>query len=428
MRARRLSIVAALVILVAAVAATVAMGAGGRVGLDTNYGTEGVVKLNPPTPEGEGTERLPSPFYSALGFAAASDGSAYVLAGVSNCRKACRTGPAVLRYTPSGKADGHFGGSGRLELPTDGNSYTVGVDAAGRVLVAYAREATVVVSRFGADGAADRGFGKGGEKVLHCECGGGYRQFRWVRAPKGRMLLVVVRELPGREGGGTQFEIFRFLAGGDLDHSFGKAGKLTYVSPHGELPRAVVVANGGAILIGGSKCCGARRIFLERIGPGGKLDRAFDRIAASSARRLSALGEFPTLAALAPSPDGGVSVLGTSEGRRGFDLRLRKDGRLMKTFGHEGLALLPFGVESAAPGVDGAIFALGGYYRAHRILPNGRVDHSYGGAGGISVPLSGGPARVTPIAPGKFLVTDKGDYECIRQCSPAEPGLVRFLE
>jgi hypothetical protein len=67
-------------------------------------------------------------------------------------------------------------------------------------------------------------------------------------------------------------------------------------------------------------------------------------------------------------------------------------------------------------------------FHAFRVLPNGRPDPAYKGAAGIRVPLPGYPAKITPIAPGKMLVTDKGDYECIRQCTPAEPGLARFLE
>jgi uncharacterized delta-60 repeat protein len=434
MNARKVPIIAALAALLGVLAVVgVAAAAGRGVGLDTSYGNGGVVKLNPEREEGEEPSYEFGPYSRALGFAAASDGSAYVMAHLGGCRKTCRNGPYVARFDPAGNADGKFGDEGRLELPTGDDPYTVGVDAAGRVLVAYVKGATIVVRRFAADGTADTGFGKDGTKVLPCECGGGYRQFRWVRAPGGRMLFVVDRTLAGREGGGTQFEIFRFLAGGGLDPAFGKAGKLTYVSPHGELARAVVVAPSGAILIGGSNCCGPRQVFLERVGPAGRPDRAFDRVAAGSVRRLTALGEFPSLTALVPNADGGLVALGTSEGRRGFYLRLRRDGHLAGSFGRRGLVRLPFLVDSAAPGTDGAIFVVGqpppyGGYHAYRVLPNGRPDPAYNGAQGIKVPLPGVPARVTPIAPGKMLVTNKGDFECVRQCTPDEPGLTRFLE
>jgi uncharacterized delta-60 repeat protein len=434
MNARKVPIIAALAALLALLAVVgVAAATGRRVGLDTSYGRDGVVTLNPERREGEGSDQVSGPYSGALGFAAASDGSAYVLAQLSGCGKSCRNGPYVARFDPAGNADGEFGSDGRLELPTAGDHYTVGVDAAGRVLVASVQGATIVVRRFAADGKADTGFGKDGSKVLPCECGGGYRQFRWVRAPKGRMLFVVDRALPGHEGGGTQFEIFRFLGSGALDPAFGKAGKLTFVSPHGELARAVVVAPSGAILIGGSNCCGPRQIYLERVGPAGRPDRAFDRVAAGSVRRLTALGEFPTLAALVPNADGGLVALGASEGREGFYLRLRRDGHLARSFGRRGLVRLPFLVDSAAGGTRGAIFVIGepapyGRYHAYRVLPNGRPDPAYNGAKGIVVPLSGAPARVTPIGPGKMLVTDKGDFECIRQCAPAEPALARFLE
>lgn len=431
MSSRKVPMMVALLALPAVLALIgTASGAGRKVGLDTSYGKDGVVLLNPTGPNGEVSEFGPNSF--ASGFAAASDGSTYVLAELLNCRKTCSNGPYVARFHPNGSADHGFGKDGRLELPKGEDHYAVAVDAARKVLVVYSHGSKAIVRRFGSDGSPDTSFGKDGTKTLRCGCRG-YSQVRWVNAPGGRMLLVVDRELSKAKGGGTRFEIFRFLPGGGLDHSFGKAGEATFDSPHTELARAVVAAPSGAILIGGSNCCGARQIFLERVGPGGSPDRAFDRVAAGSARRLTALGEFPSLTAVVPTADGGLAALGTSEGRQGFDLRLRKNGHLDRGFGKRGLVRLSFLVDSAAPGTGGAIFAVGepkrgAWYHAFRVLPNGRPDPAYKGAAGIRVPLSGYPARVTPIAPGEMLVTDKGDYECIRQCTPPEPGMARFLE
>jgi uncharacterized delta-60 repeat protein len=431
MSSRKVPIMAALLTLLAVLALVgAASGAGRRVGLDTSYGKEGVALLNPPAPEGE--EREFNANSVALGFAAAGDGSAYVMAELWNCRKTCQNGPYVARFDPDGKIDTGFGDDGRLKVPTGYSDYTVGVDAAGRVLVAYSSKKKLIIRRFESDGSVDKSFANGGIKTLRCAACAGYGQVRWVSAPGGQRLFVADHVL-SKGVGGSLFEVFRFLAGGGLDHSFGKAGKATFESPHRELAHAVVAAQNGAILIGGSNCCGARQIFLERIGPGGEPDRAFDRVATGSARRLTALGEFPTLTAVVPTAGGGLAALGTSEGRHGFYLRLRKDGHLDTGFGKRGLVGLPFLVDAAVPGTDGAIFAIGepkrySQYHAFRVLPNGRPDPAYNGAAGIRVPLPGYPARITPIAPGEMLVTDKGSYECIRQCTPAEPGLARFLE
>jgi uncharacterized delta-60 repeat protein len=432
MSSRKVPIVAALLALLGVlVLAGVATGAGREAGLDTSYGKDGVALLNPPGPEGE--ERGFNANSVALGFAAAGDGSAYVMAELENCGKTCQNGPYVARFDPSGKRDNGFGGSdGRLKLPTGFGDYTVGVDAAGRVLVAYSKGTKLVIRRFESDGSVDKSFGAGGTKKLHCGVCAGYAQVRWVSAPGGRRLFVADHVL-SKGAGGTRFEAFRFLAGGGLDRSFGKAGKAIFDSPHRELAHAVVAAPNGAILIGGSKCCGARQIFLERVGPTGRPDKAFDRVAAGSVRRLTSLGEFPTLTAVIPTAGGGLAALGTSENRHGFELRLRGDGHLDRGFGKRGLQRLPFLVDAAAPGAGGAIFAIGeakpyARYHAFRLLANGRPDPAYKGAAGIRVPLSGYPARITPIAPGEMLVTDKGDYECIRECTPAEPGMARFLE
>jgi uncharacterized delta-60 repeat protein len=435
-RARLWSAAILLALLIGAAFVSIALGAVGGPGLVTSYGNEGVARLQPlaSSPEASGESAgFNHPYSQALGFAAAPNGSAYVMAQASSCGRLCRNGPYVARFSPAGKPDGGFAGDGRLELPTGANHYTVGADGIGRVLVAYQRGAIIFTRRFEADGTIDPSFGKGGTEVLHCACATGYRQLRWLRAPSGRLFLVIDR-LPGRgEGKGSRFEIFRLLADGKPDGSFGRGGKLAYASAHGEIARAVAVAPGGAILIGGNPYSGPRQIFLERIGAGGRPDRRFDRTAAGSVRRLNSLGEFPSLAAVVPRADGGLVAIGSSDGRGGFYLRLRADGRLARSFGRRGLVRLPFLVDSAAAGTAGAIFVVGepppyGRYHAYRVLADGKPDPAFNGAGGIVVPLPGVPARVTPIGGGKVLVTNKGDYECVRECEPPEPAIALFHE
>ena len=434
MSARRAWLIAALLLMVAALGATVAAGSGHRVGLDTSYGKGGVAKVPLPEPQREGVEGGP-PFIETFGFAAAPDGSAYVLGGLRACGERCRNGPYLVRFDPRGNFDGGFEGDGRLRLSKEGSRFTVAADGAGGVLVAAVEGGAFVINRYRPGGATDIKFGHFGTVVVHGDGTDNYPQLRLLRSPDRRILLSVTYAVLSKkkEVVGGRIELFRFLPDGRPDRTFGKDGAVKLKSRHADTPRSVTVARDGAILLGGSPCCGARRIHVERVGPRGRTDHRFDRAAASSVRRLSALGEFPTLAAVVPRADGGLVAIGSSQGRHGFYLRLRADGHLVRGFGRRGLVRLPFIVDSAVPGTDGAIFAVGEvkpysrYYHAFRILPSGRPDPAYDGDRGIRVPLAGVPARVASIGGGRNLVTDKGDFECRSYC-PSEPAIAGFRE
>jgi uncharacterized delta-60 repeat protein len=393
--------------------------AAGPAGIDTGWGDAGIAKVTPPFGKETGF------YFSARQFAAAPDGGAYVFGQAA--------GRGYLeRFGPAGTRDGRFGGSGVVTVGNPGHPHGLLADGASRVLVGELEGAELAIRRFTIAGKLDPSFGGTGIVGLRCGCEGSW--VRLLRAPRGRIFVVAFRRIGkgAPAGPGTAVTIARLRSDGRLDPGFGKGGVAHLVLRHPGEPRVVTAGPAGEVLFGGSKAGGPREIWLERVTPRGRLDRAFGRTARHSALRLSVLGEFPTLAAVVPRADGGLEAIGTSENRSGFQLRVDRNGRLARSFGKRGLMRLPFTVDSAVPGIHGAIFVVGeakvySGYDAFRILADGRLDPAYGGAQGIEIPVYGVRAHAASQGRGRVLVTDNGNVWCRSGCA-AEPSMVRFRE
>jgi hypothetical protein len=423
-RARRIGIVAALL----AVFAVLAIGASGatrKPGLDLFYGHQGVVRLKAPL-RGNNTSRL-----WVHGFAAAPDGAAYVFGEEVACGDKSCNQEVLTRYGRGGAPDRGFDGDGTVTLPPKSNP-TVTADGAGRALIGTAHGHTVTVRRLKTNGKPDPSFGQAGVATFRCRCN--YPGLRLFIAPGNRILVdaTVALTRRGKEGAASRVVLTRLLPDGKVDRGYGRNGSVGLVIPHPYPIRAAAITPRGAILLGGSGCCGPRQIYLDRVSPGGDDDRRFDRTVAHSVRRLNSYGEFPSLAAIVPRTDGTFDAIGSSQERGGFDLRLNEAGRLVTGYGGRGVVHLPFVAEAAVAGAGGSIFVAG--YRPYqdgprvfRILSDGRLDPAYRRGNGIVVPLSGSPVRVAAQDGGRFLVTDKGERFCREGCGP-EPAMARFLE
>lgn len=416
---RSLAPALALACLLAAVGAAAA----GAVGLDRGYGDDGVAEVSV---SGPGL-KYPLPHQMA----SARQGDVYVLADSHLCGVSCGGSFALFRYLGDGSRDEGFAGAGALALPASGLGYAISVDGRGRPLAAAIEPDAIVLRRYGGDGRLDASFGAGGSARIPCDC----TEAAVTVAPARRGRILVVAGGPTaastRQRPSARAVLTRLLPGGRVDPGFGRRGRvavrLTGVGALGPL----AVSARGAVLLAGSGCCTAANTYAIRVSARGRLDTRFRTTARLALRRLARFGEFPEVRSVLPRRDGTVDLLGVSQFERGFDLRLRADGRLAAGFGRRGAVSLPLPVGTASLGTRGAIVAANerGSGTVFRIFRDGRLDPAFGGAAGIEVPRTSvaGGLVIAAQAGGRALLMDLGLHVCRSSC-PSTPRLTAFRE
>jgi hypothetical protein len=429
-RMQRMLIAGAVLGLSALILVAGASAARSQAGLDRSYGQEGVASAYLPPP--------PARYLTATQFASAPDGSAYILGAFSSCQVDCSTTLILYRWTAQGGLDGSFGG-GSVQVTigpsvpgSTAEGVALAVDSAGRPVISRIESGALVVRRYSSTGTLDPSFGVGGSISIPCaECA---RGGVWlVPAAKERVLVETQATLPAVQGGigsrlGGQVSLTRLTPGGWPERSFG-GGTVTVGLGARAYPGKAAVTPRGAVLFGSTDCCSGNGPYLTRISARGRIDPRFARTARRTLTRLAKQGETNEIAAVLPRANGRIDLVGTNLIGGGFDLRLKADGEPAR-FGKKGLKRLPFQVEAAALGADGAIFAVGnhdtGPYSAFRLFGDGRVDPAFGKIG-IVVPSSGSRFTLGTPTRGKVLVYDRGDHECRQGCA-ATPGIARFNE
>ena len=231
----------------------------------------------------------------------------------------------VMRFNADGSLDTTFGTGG--EAKSDFGGYdriaSLAVQADGKIVAAGSTQATgsatnplpninLAVARLNANGTLDNTFGVGGEMVL--SPGDGV----WTTAglaiqPDGK-LVVGVHLTPSvssqQSGGLTELRVYRFNADGTPDSSFGTAGRaqthystFTYV-----YATSMALLKDGTIVLGGGSSYGQG--LLAWFKGDGSLIKA-EQFGATSAASITATGPH-WIKSIAPSPQGGVEVLGNS--------------------------------------------------------------------------------------------------------------------
>lgn len=398
-------------------------------GLDRSYGDNGVVTVSPHL---SGYE-----LQGVLGMNAAWDGSAYALVGgLLGCKapSGCEADLYLHRYLPDGSLDLGFEGPPNGVLVKKGYSgeLTIGVDNEGRPLVALAEGGGFVVRRWTTSGSLDTGFGAGGEVTIPCGCSEMAPHF--VFGADGKIVVIGARK--GSEGGGARSSVMvsRLLPDGRFDGSFGRGGRIQLALASQEPPRRFALGRGGFVYLAGIGCCNSASSYLLRLSQRGKLDKRFDARAARSLARLAKVtgGYEQPGRALILRPHGRIDLLGRGRGDTGFALRLRADGRVERRFAHHGLRTIGLPVTDAALVGGGKSFVVGETESgegalAFQLLPNDRVDRSFGAGKGVRVPGSVGDIGlgVAALSGSRALVIDIGVHECRQSCPPT-PKLVRF--
>lgn len=166
------------------------------------------------------------------------------------------TGFVLARYLSDGSLDSSFGGDGRVRTNlVNGHASSVALQADGRVVAAGTQDDRFAVARYTTQGDPDPSFG--GDGVVLTSFSGQAFAFGVAVHSDGRIVVVGRAEASNR----TVFAVVRYLAGGELDGSFGGDGRV--VTPFSERAVAhdVAIQGDGRIVVAGHATSGSNSHF-----------------------------------------------------------------------------------------------------------------------------------------------------------------------
>jgi uncharacterized delta-60 repeat protein len=319
---------------------------------------------------------------------APTPGEGVLLAGESgggeDCSVLCQFAPVLLRIGPSGTLDPTFGeGDGVAELPSPERPESGPHQGLAALVSAPGGEAFLaggpgsggdayVIAR-GSSGAPSKSFGEGGVLVERHRLPSNTEATGLAVEPNGG-IAVAAEGNPGvHEWGGF---LLGFRRDGRPDRGPGSLGGVVPT-----LARGQIQPGGSGRLVAWED----EGHYLLRVGKGGRVDRSYGT---NGEARLPT--GFRARSFLAGA-DGAVTVVGRVHGRPGMAVyRANARGRPDARFGKDGLAVASFGPKVGAEG-RAALLEPGGRVvvtgwagasaAAARLLPDGRLDPSFGHAG-----------------------------------------------
>jgi uncharacterized delta-60 repeat protein len=239
--------------------------------LDGSFGSGGT------TPPG-----FPTGYSSAWALAFYPDGR-IVAGGGAGPSATAALDFALARYNANGSLDTSFGTGGRVTTDFSGNSdfvYGVAVQPDGRVIAAGDSYKTVngenlhdfVLARYNIDGSLDQTFGNGGRVIT--EFAGGEVAYGLALSGDGRVVAA------GLTWGGSTFgnnvALARYNASGNLDSTFGNAGKvITSFGRFNVEAHALAVQPDGRIVQAGYAGTIGGDFAVARYNSDGSLDSSF---------------------------------------------------------------------------------------------------------------------------------------------------------
>jgi uncharacterized delta-60 repeat protein len=268
----------------------------------------------------------------------------------------------------------------------------------------YSPTRPAAITRVNLDGSIDRSFGNDGTVHLYAES--------LAVDSLGRILIAT--STGGESATHSDARVTRLLPDGHRDRSFGVAGNVdVHFGRRYDDAQAIALAPDGDILLAGTELIYGSRygdavdLVVARLKPDGELDRSFG---SRGVAKLPSGGEEEVFD-VAATPSGGVVVDGGAE-REATIWKLDKNGSPDRRFGHRGFVELPFSSKARggtddrlyAPGLvvapggklllaaGGSIYRHGEKVEAVRLLPDGRVDRSYGTGGWATAAAVQGPS------------------------------------
>jgi uncharacterized delta-60 repeat protein len=424
-KAGRLVAVLVLICACLGVGASVAAAAPGDV--DRFFGQEGVTRLDAPT----------SAFVSPVDMAVAPGNAVYVLQRQVQCTTTpCVVEFFVTRLNPAGTLDESFGRRsvfGSIDQADAGGQGSLAIAPDGKIVVASTIEGELLLGRLNPDGSPDGSFGKAG--VARAGLGGPVVLTRVVVQKDGAIVVAAQREADG--SGSTTVVVARYTTTGVPDPSFN--GGVPVLTGLGSGLGGFGVFEDGGSAFAGPACCGTptQPVQVGRLAASGAFDEAF---ADRGRRFIDDVTPELGVGAVIALPGGRIVVVGHSRrSNDAFVLRLLPNGRLDRTFGRRGIVFVPDSfraVVGAALDTRGRLILVGTGSptgRGNSLVvarrgPKGGPDRTFGG--GSIVPLespSGTRAVAMDLQSGGRIVALAEAGACFRSCPSPKSLLVRYI-
>jgi hypothetical protein len=410
------------------------LGAGSaQAKLDPSFGEGGVLHLRPPVPSGWNSQMVKPA-------ASGSEGQVFVIdhqfpqCTLHGCPEG--SGDFAFSYLASGALNTAYPATG-YKIPPSGasNLPLLGVSPSGLALVAHEETThgpglpgSLHIQRLLPSGNPDPGFGLGGTAAFTCNCGFG--NTRLLAGPGNSTLVMVTEEINSKSGPAGAATVYKLNGAGLAAANYGKGGAAhVLVAGQGALEYEALAANGSTYFGGLGKSTKTYQGTLTRVNAAGQVDTKFTQAATASLKRLGKnKGEELKVTSAVVAADGTVDLFGTSGTSKGFELKLRANGKLETKFADEGVRRLGRAIVAAVGGSEGATMALaqGQSTRVVRILADGRPDPAFGKSGD-ELPGQVGEVSLSPGGKGAVEAIDLGITECRGICQ-ADPKVYRFLE
>jgi uncharacterized delta-60 repeat protein len=321
-------------------------------------------------------------------------------------------GFALARYLPDGSPDPSFGIDGYAEthFPASAFASAVAVQPNGKIVVAgssvipdTSKVSEFALARFNPNGSLDTSFGTDGSTTTFIPVSGSPARAAadaLAVLPDGEILAggTAGWDNPTTYQSSSSFTLVLYRADGSLDSTFGDGGIVqTAFDGNLQLDSIAVRPDGKIVAAGGAYAAAheddTTRMAIVRYAPDGSLDSTFGNGGKVATRAvLNYQGGPATIQAgkivLAGATHNGILVLA----------RYTANGRLDTTFGNQGFAKeitrLQGGPTAVLAQSDGKILIAaptnaGGYQSGPttiaRVLPNGRLDPSFGRGGTAAV-------------------------------------------
>ncbi|ORE94953.1 VCBS domain-containing protein, partial [Aurantimonas sp. 22II-16-19i] len=238
---------------------------------------------------------------------------------------------AIVRYTSDGELDTSFSGDGIATL----NVVSSGIDFAhdivatpAGILVSGTASGNFFVARYTSAGVLDLTFG-GGDGIVTTSFNGAGSAYGMTVTSTGEILVSGFAALGG---GGTDFVLVQYTAGGVIDTTFGTNGIVTTpLAGTSEFSFSVTTLGDGDIIVAGAQ---GSNFALVRYNSDGTLDTSFG----NGGIVVTDLGAADAAYSVTVTTDGKLLVAGGSGGDFAV-VRYNADGSLDTSFDSDNLRL-----------------------------------------------------------------------------------------